>query len=79
MAGKPHRRDRAVFIRISERELDIIEKAIKIKYGEVEGSKSRFARQAMLAVAKKIIEDYVRRRGASPPSSLGPQTNLRPR
>jgi len=63
VAGKSHRRDRAFFIRISEKELDIIEKAIKIKYGEVEGSKSRFARQAMLAAAKEIIEDYVRRRG----------------
>lgn len=63
MAEK-NRRDKAFFIRISEKELEIIEAAIRIRYGEVDGVKSRFARDAMLRMARAIIaEERKRRRG----------------
>ena len=56
------RRDIAFFVRVNEKELDIIEAAIKLRYGDVDGFKSEFARQAMLVVAKQIIEQARRRR-----------------
>lgn len=45
-----------LFVRVTEKENDIIEAALRIKYGKAEGNKSRFVRQAVLAAAIRIIK-----------------------
>ena len=46
-----------LFVRLTERENRVIEAAIKLRYGEVEGNKSQFVRQAVLYVAAQIIRE----------------------
>ena len=49
-------RKRVIFVRLNDTEADIVEAAIKLKYGEVDGMRNLFARQCLLAAAKNIIK-----------------------
>lgn len=47
---------RVFFVRVPENERKIIEAAIKLKYGRVDGFISAFVRRAMLLYARQVIK-----------------------
>lgn len=65
MAQKGERRYEAtpLFVRVNEKELRVIEAAVKIKYGRVQGNKSEFIRQAVLREAVNVIKEHKRKQG----------------
>ena len=65
MARKPEdeRRTRPIFVRVSPKEMRVIEAAIRAKYGEVDGFINAFARRAMLLYAKQILKQVREREG----------------
>ena len=55
-------RDKAFFVRMNEKEMQLVEAAVKIRYGEVHEMKSAFARQVLLSAAKRILKDAAEKR-----------------
>lgn len=55
-------RTRALFIRLSDKEMKYFEAAVKLKYGKVDQYRSEFARKALLDKSVEIIKEAKRRR-----------------
>ena len=52
-----------MFVRMSQKEREIVEYACKVRHGAVEGYLSDFSRRALLAYSKAIIKKHREKAG----------------
>lgn len=57
------RKDRVLFIRLSPKEWAVVEQAIKLRYGKVDGFISEYTRRALLLYARQLIKQARKGRG----------------
>ena len=55
-------RDNVFFLRLTDKEMKLLDTAVEIKFGRVYGYKCKFARQALMLVAKQVVKSEAEKR-----------------